>query len=208
MRWKEQPRRKHENRSDFVTNSSSGCVAELVIENPVLLEILQRYKDLGTFGNQATKFGIGLYISDDDYYHGFSPQSGYEEEIPIPAFSYYESPGFDGWNAIWECPKSLKELLEIIIGILQFFSDRNFEQGLLIKLINELHRNEQEINNNYIKVSCIFRDGNEEGLLETGDPYITEFAYDQVSGEQITITPFSGNEDGEVERSSENIEDQ
>lgn len=103
-------------RSDFVTNSSSSSTAEIVVDNPILLEILQRYKNLGTFGDQATAFGIGLYTSDDDYYHGFSAQSEYEEEIPIPAFSYYESPGFDGWNAVVECPRSLEGLLETIIG--------------------------------------------------------------------------------------------
>ena len=31
-------------RTDFVTNSSSYSTAEVVIDNPVLLEILQKYK--------------------------------------------------------------------------------------------------------------------------------------------------------------------
>ena len=32
-------------RTDFVTNSSSVSTAEIVIDNPLLLEILQRYKN-------------------------------------------------------------------------------------------------------------------------------------------------------------------
>lgn len=36
--------------TDFVTNSSSVSTVEIVIDNPMLLEILLRYKDMGAFG--------------------------------------------------------------------------------------------------------------------------------------------------------------
>lgn len=36
-------------RTNFVTNSSSYSSAEIKIDNPVLLEILEKYKTLGAF---------------------------------------------------------------------------------------------------------------------------------------------------------------
>ncbi len=48
-------------RTDFVTNSSSYTSACIVIDNPVLLEILQKYKDLGVFDNARPCFSIGSY---------------------------------------------------------------------------------------------------------------------------------------------------
>lgn len=45
-------------RTDFVTNSSSYSSAEIKIDNPVLLDILQRYREMGAFetGNFYSPF--------------------------------------------------------------------------------------------------------------------------------------------------------
>ena len=63
-------------RTDFVTNSSSESSVEVFIDNPVLLEILQKYKDLGLFiedGERAYDFGIGYAFS---WYAGYYFEDG------------------------------------------------------------------------------------------------------------------------------------
>lgn len=191
-------------RTDFVTNSSSSNIAEIVVDNPLLLEILQRYKDLGTFGDRETEFGIGLY-SHDMYYYGFADPSEYEKEIKIPAFAYHESPMVDGWNAIWNCPESLDGVLSGIIDVIEHFA--RYDPDLFNELKDELHHREKEIRKGYLKVICSFEDGNDEGALVTGDPYITKFTYDPVNGENIAVVPFEGEDDVEGEESGDYLED-
>lgn len=188
-------------RTDFVTNSSSSNIAEIVVDNPVLLEILQRYKDLGTFGDRETPFGIGLY-SPDLYYYGFPDPSEYEKEIKVPTFAYHESPMVDGWNSIW-CPlDSLDGVLSGIIDVLEFHSGYyHYDPDLFDELKYELRHREQEIRKGYLKVICSFQDGNDEGELWNGDPYITTFTYDPVNGNNIDVVPFEGNDEIEGEDS-------
>src|SRR3990172_374232 len=98
-------------RTYFVTNSSSYCTTEVVIENRVLLEILRKHKDMGLFGNNDPIIGIGTYESvDEDFY-----EDKYQGKTTTPAFFYYEEQR-DGKESLdmvdWTYPKSLNEVLE------------------------------------------------------------------------------------------------
>ena len=178
-------------------------MAEIVVDNPVLLEILKRYKDLGTFGDRETIFGIGLYSPDTEY-HGFEDPSEFEQQIKIPAFSYYESPGYDGWNAISHCPESLDEVLSAIIDALEFRS-RDFDPDLYNELKEELHRREQEIKKGYYKVFYRYELRPGEEAFYPGEPIIMTFTYDPVNGEKIDNVLFE--EEDEEEGSEDDGEE-
>jgi len=88
-------------RTDFVTNSSSESTAEIVIDNPLLLQILQKYKDMGTFGDEKLFFGIGEYHTK--YYN--SVGSEFESKIKNPAFYYHEDLCGEGWTRVGGLPQ-------------------------------------------------------------------------------------------------------
>ena len=102
-------------RTDFVTNSSSESTAEIVIDNPMLLEILQRYKNLGAFGDH-TLFGIGEFVSESEV-----------SNIKKPAFHYSEELHGDGWASVFSSPKTLAVVLGEIITIIGDSSQFNKE---------------------------------------------------------------------------------
>lgn len=179
-------------RTDFVTNSSSNNFAEIVVDNPVLLEILQRYKEQGVFGVEETYFGIGQYRRDDDPYYGFD-DTMVMKEIEIPAFSYRESPGYDGYNLIWACPKNLVDLLSEIINVLESYSNYcRFDPNQYIELKEELHDREEEIKNGYLKVVCRYEVRPGGDLINIGDDWKTEFTYDSTNGERYSVVPYNG----------------
>ena len=62
-------------RTNFVTNSSSVSTTEVVIDNLVLLEILAKYQQLGTF-DEVFSFNIGSI----DSYHW--PESKIKTKTP------------------------------------------------------------------------------------------------------------------------------
>ncbi len=125
-------------RTDFVTNSSSESTAEIVIENPVLLEILQKYKEMGAFG-EKTSFGIGEFISD-------SKVSG----IKTPAFHFCEELYGEGWATVISSPKSLDEVLEELIAIID--NNSQFDKELKVQMEDELRQKDAEIKKNYATV--------------------------------------------------------
>jgi len=138
-------------RTDFVTNSSSQSNAEIVIDNPILLEILQKYKDLGVFGGAKPDFGIGEYFSYDESFN----RSKYESGPKNPAFFYYENLFGEGRPLVWGCPEKLGEVLGEIISIVEESSRyRTVEFGkeLLDQMTSELYQRAEEIRNNYIEV--------------------------------------------------------
>lgn len=165
-------------RTDFVTNSSSTATTELVVENPVLLEILERYKKLGAFGEEGTTFGIGEYATppSDIYYFGRHKMT----EIPKPAFSFREDPGGDGWDVGHWVPESLSEVLELIIYIMDqsknyrcssyenYYEFNHYDSDLYSQMIEELKQQEDRINMAYTKVNHLRTDDDEsvDGILE------------------------------------------
>lgn len=141
-------------RTDFVTNSSSYCTAEVVIENPVLLEILQKYKDMGLFGKNDPIFGIGDYkvygYSGPYEFHGDSHRP------KTPAFYLYNDDSDDDLRHLGitdeTTPKSLEEVLEKIIQILDF-SDMWLNKEIRDDLVQELNSRQVEILVSYSSVN-------------------------------------------------------
>jgi len=176
-------------RTDFVTNSSSTATTELVVENPVLLEILERYKKLGAFGKEGTTFGIGEYATppSDIYYFGRHKMT----EIPKPAFSFREDPGGDGWAIATTKLKSLSEILELIIYIMDkskgyryqskeryYYFYNEYDLELYSQMIEELEQKKESIDAAYSKVNffCTTDDG------ESSDELHLTFNYSQEEG--------------------------
>lgn len=180
-------------RSNFVTNSSSTATTELVVENPVLLEILERYKKLGAFGAEDTTFGIGEYATppSDIYYFGRHTLT----EIQKPAFSFREDPGGDGWDVGNWVPQSLSEILELIIYIMDkskgykcqsekryYYFYNEYDQELYSQMIEELKQQEENINASYTKVNYLRTDEgkNVDDLVnEVLNDMLVEVLYDE-----------------------------
>ena len=153
-------------RTDFVTNSSSVSTAEIVIDNPMLLEILQRYKDLGAFG-ESPFFGIGEYVSGNEV-----------PGIKTPAFQFSEALYGEGWATVTSSPKTLDEVLGEIIAIISDSTDLNKE--LIAQMKEELRQKEAEINKNYSLVYwSSIQEGEDEPEVIGG-----KFTYDQENGEK------------------------
>lgn len=153
-------------RTDFVTNSSSVSTAEIVIDNPVLLEILQKYKEIGAFGEE-TSFGIGEFIFD-------SKVSG----IKIPAIHFREELSGEGWATVFSSPKTLSGVLNELIAIID--AQTGFDQNLISHLKDELRRKDEEIEENYSIVYWTNLQEWEEPPEFRGG----KFLYDQENGEK------------------------
>lgn len=146
-------------RTDFVTNSSSFISAEIVIDNPVLLEILQKYKDMGLFGNHEPIFGIGTYETSDQDYKEFGPKSSIEFEnlTKTPAFCFFEHQEEGGIGGIgvfvYRWPTKLDNILEIIIEIINdYWASEYLNKEIRDDLILELHQREANILPAYSRV--------------------------------------------------------
>jgi hypothetical protein len=122
-------------RTDFVTNSSSYCSAYIVIDNPTLLEILQKYKDLGVFANAETIFEIGSYknlAKKSDSVYGHYSLTDYEVAVrsygekttKTPAFFCSESdnPPYDVGS-----PDSLVDVLAHLIEVIGWEDNHVFD---------------------------------------------------------------------------------
>ena len=149
-------------RPDFVTNSSSESYGEVVIDNPVLLEILAKYKALGTFGENAG-FDIGDFQTYTDI------------ETLTPAFNSLNAHQFN-------TPHSLDEVLINIIKVMadnnNGFSGEYFDLDLFQEMVEELQGRADEINRAFIAVKWFSRED-----LNDGRPLCWEFKYDQEHGE-------------------------
>lgn len=121
-------------RSDFVTNSSSYSSTNIIIDNPVLLEILQKYKDLGAFDDSKAHFKIGTARGDDS--------------TKTPAFT---SEIDDGKC----CPDSLDSVLFEIISFIEddlSMTGIKYDREILDQMESELREKEQEILAGYVSV--------------------------------------------------------
>lgn len=162
-------------RTDFVTNSSSYCTTEVVIDNPVLLEVLQKYKDMGLFGNNEPIIGIGVYESQDAQFGAYR----YEDQTKTPAFFYYEEQSdehFKCLNMINYCdaPNSPDHVLGHIISIINS-ADKYLDVEIRTKLQEELELRKDEINRSYSNIIW------KSGISDNYDASI-EFKYDPISG--------------------------
>lgn len=166
-------------RTDFVTNSSSYCTTEVIIDNPVLLEILQKYKDMGLLGGNNSIIGIGDYESMDEWFYA----DNYHDRTKTPAFFYYEEQSDENIRCLFLVsnvyPKYLDEVLENIILIIDI-AGKYLDGQLLPMLKEELSQRKDEINRAYAGVywrSSTSGDG--------GDVY-ARLEYDPIKGESYS----------------------
>ena len=137
-------------RTDFVTNSSSTCITEIVIDNPVLLQILQKYVDLGLFKDNAPFFGVGSYVSNDTEYF-FVENYSDGNQVKTPAFFYFEKSvvfpieplHYDHGSGEFT-PYSLMDVLMAIIEIINDGKDY-LDDDLLIQMTTEMNQKKEKI---------------------------------------------------------------
>ena len=156
----------------FVTNSSSYSYGEVIIDNPVLLEILGKYKTLGTFGEDMD-FEIG------DYYTRRS--DGRESEIDLDIETKRPAIHTDSENLMHNHPPiSLDGVLESLIELLDDYcwSTDNCNPELYQQLLEEFHEREVEIKQSYVQIKWWSRQE-----LYSGRFGVWEFKFDKDSGE-------------------------
>lgn len=172
-------------RTDFVTNSSSYSSAEIMIDNPVLLEILARYQDMGLIIEESSATSIGS--------GGFNlPPPEMEIEIPdekrgfstMPAFNYYVEEGAFGYYP----PSSLEDVIGSIIEILDYEKGcTQMDEDLIEQLKTELEQKREDINKSFERVywenSCTSNEHSYENVEGYADDAYT-FLYDRKNGER------------------------
>jgi len=164
-------------RTDFVTNSSSYCTAEVIIDNPVLLEILQKYKDMGLFEKEDPIFSVGDYQIHGD--SGAFEIIDDSHHAKTPAFYLYNDDEDEEirHTGITDCttPKSLEEVLEKIIELLSL-TEEWLDIDVRDRLVEELTARQEEILQAYKSV-----DWSSESSWDDGDSDAT-FTYNQTNG--------------------------
>lgn len=144
-------------RTDFITNSSSTCITEIIIDNPVLLQILRKYVDLGLFKDNDPFFGVGFYVSTDTEYFSVGNYIG-GNQVKTPAFFYFEKSGESADVSLVSplepinydhdtgefTPFSLMDVLEAIIEIINNGSIY-LDPDLLLQMTTELNQKKEEI---------------------------------------------------------------
>lgn len=176
-------------RTDFVTNSSSYSSAEIVIDNPVLLEILQKYKDNDAFEGQ--NFDIGGYDTCC-----FS-QDTIRELIKTPALYVYEEESY----CMYSAPERLGDVLNLIISYLE---DHLYDdEELLNQILTELDERREDIESAYKQVVWKYGELCNEGNEEVYNGYIDEtylFKFDTERGEEYYHSRAAGpGSDKEIE---------
>jgi hypothetical protein len=163
-------------RTDFVTNSSSYSSAEVVIDNIVLLEILQKYKIMGLMGDSA-EGDIGFEIGSRQASFSWVGDS-HEGITKTPAFYYEANDGaFSGH------PYSLDEVLQSIIDVMDWIGNSDkYNQEIFLEMRKELYQRKEEINRSYSYVIWrgAYSDNSEESLNEGN----WEFHFDPEVGEE------------------------
>ena len=173
-------------RPDFVTNSSSSSYEEVIIDNPVLLEILAKYKALGMFGVDEAftkcEYTDVYYFEIGDW---LEPNTDLDIKTLTPAFHAAHQ---DGSSWIYP-PSSLDEVLEHIIDVIEKklsvihdvereVFQRFFDEELYQKLCEELRQSADDINNSFIAVKWFSREDLYDGRFQCW-----EFRYDREHGE-------------------------
>lgn len=146
-------------RTNFVTNSSSYSSAEIKIDNPVLLEMLEKYKKLGTFktfndpsfdDNHGEKL-IAIGCSDNEANKFLERYYQFNEQ---PYTIYYEE---DEQAEVYFGPKTIEDVTDCIFDLLQ---EKDGDENIHIKnwkLFNKLKKEvelrSEEINKSYKYVS-------------------------------------------------------
>lgn len=172
-------------RTDFVTNSSSASSMDVTIDNPVLFEILQRYKDKGLFGDAETKFKIGEAREGNTL--AFSIQDG---DFANTTFDYH----------IYHLSEVIREIIFIMEDSDFYEASSDFDEDspqyneeLFHELKEELKERAQEIDTAYTEVKWTAADGSWGSEIEPGNECGWDFHYDPASGERMSIEIWDDN---------------
>lgn len=144
-------------RTDFVTNSSSYCTTEVIIDNPVLLKILQKYKDMGLLGDNDSIIDIG----GRGAFYFYERQSDCEIDcLNLVLWAY--------------SPKTLDEVLSHITSIMN--SAKEYLDGYIYAMLQEeLNQREDEINRAYSRVYW-------KSSQESDGDSLKKFEFDPING--------------------------
>lgn len=152
-------------RTNFVTNSSSYSSAEIRIDNPVLLEILKKYKELGAFNTSEwdwscanNSIAVNPKQAKKEALEGENPfltkselrseLKGYKDEET--AFFFYEGEQAE----IFYAPNRLEAVIGCLLKVIENEGNARFEnKDLYRQFLRELQDNLDEINDNYVEVS-------------------------------------------------------
>jgi hypothetical protein len=167
---------------------------EAIVDNPILLGVLQKYKDMGLFGNNAPIFGIGTYESTNKLWNsGFS-----RSNIVAPAFYYFEDADDDvqGLFLSIYAPESLEKVLSYIISLIHD-GRKYLNENVLGQLEEELRQKKDEImgayNLVYWRNKILGDDSNQE----------FKFEYDPVNGPSYTMEDLWEEDEEEQEQEEE-----
>ncbi|MDO9087987.1 MAG: hypothetical protein Q7U53_17405 [Anaerolineaceae bacterium] len=162
-------------RTDFVTNSSCASSLDVIVDNPVLLEILQKYKDMGVFGDSNNLFEIGSL----------------ENGNSIKTFVYKH--GTEKTSFLLTGLINLEDVLGTIIEIMST-DDEDFEnqpfkydQDLYKMMEEELYRRREEIESSYLEVKYRASDDSYGSEIEPGEEREWIFNYDPVNGAEYSV---------------------
>lgn len=148
-------------RTDFVTNSSSDSTAEIVIDNPLLVEILHKYKDMGLFNKMVDSLGDEAQL-----------------ELTQTSFHYDECYGGDGWQRVMDCPRSIIEVLELLLKVMTINEELDPQEAKLLSgMEEELSQKKDEIISSYKKIVWEWSDEYENRVKG-------QFYFDPLSGER------------------------
>jgi len=184
-------------RTDYVTNSSSYSSAEIVIDNPVLLEILQKYKDMGTFGEgeDDLDFSIGEMFNGNvpQLFHLDTP----DQFTKTPAIHLLDVRNTSG------CPLSIEGSLSLILDFLDSDRTRSFdyEMDLFNLMVEEIIKEKEQIIKGFISIYCSSYGNSDENADDyDGDIYCHEdFKYERNGNEEYYFEK-DGHGDGTYER--------
>ena len=122
-------------RNGFVTNSSSTTMIEICIRNPLLLDILEKYKAQGLFDNKTTMRTL---------------QFGVEKPDGIAALEFKE----DLYGQGFDVPDQLDEVLLYMLRVIASQFDMN--EDLFDAFINEIVERKNEIEGSFKSVDWSF----------------------------------------------------
>ncbi len=172
-------------RTDFVTNSSSYSTAEVVIDNPLLLKILKKYKKMGTFDTDYSDFAIGDY----ELYEGVDHRP-YMETTLKPALFVDEIDSFS-WSI---APSSLEMVVDCLIECFEG-GDAIADQELFEELQSELEDKSDEIKAAYKFVIWKYSDESNDRMTEYYKGYMLDensFYFDPINGEEFRYSLKAG----------------